>query len=374
MQTEIDTRLSGVREELEKRGLDALIVLIEENRRYLSGFSASNALPDETAGLLLIGRRDKVLVTNSLYLDQAGIECDNWRLELAKDTFELSLAGILKQWKVAKVAFESRGFSYGRYRRLCLALQQAGADVELEACSDLVEKLRLRKSDTEIEATLRALAVAEKAFQVFLGKLRPGMTEKQAAWELEKAMRELGADSMAFEPIVASGPNSALPHARPTSRTIEEGEPVLCDWGARIAGYCSDTSRTVVLGDADEKFVEIFTTVQKAQERALSGIKPGCRANLLDRLARELIDAGPYAGKFTHGLGHGTGLAVHEEPRLNSKSCAKLESGMLVTVEPGIYIPGWGGVRLENQVLVSPEGGQVLNRLPVSWDPGQYLD
>ncbi len=373
MGTAIETRLERLRQELEQRGLDAVLVLVEENRRYLSGFSASNNLPDEVAGVLLVGREEKALVTNSLYLEQVRMECGNWKPVLAEDNFERTVVTILKQWKVTKVAFESSGFTYERYRRLCTQLRETAPGVELEACPDLVEKLRLVKSKAEIEATVRALEIAENAFCAFLEKLAPGMTEKQAAWELEKAIRQLGAESLSFAPIVAAGPNSALPHARPGSRVIREGEPLLCDWGARLDGYCSDTSRTVVLGRPEPKFIEIFSTVKQAQEKAVAGIRPGRKASDVDRLARELIDKGPFKGKFTHSLGHGTGLAVHEEPRLSSKSSFTLQDGMLVTVEPGIYLPGWGGVRLENQVLVTGEGGQVLNGLPLSWNIEDYF-
>ncbi len=373
METEIDTRVSGLRKELELRRLDAVIVLIEENRYYLSGFSAKNALPDEVAGVLLLGRQKKSLITNSIYLEQARAECANWQTVLADDGFEHSLAVLLKQWNAGRVGFESSGFTYERHSRLCRKLRDTAPEVRLEACSDLVENLRLIKSDQEIRATCRALETAEQAFTIFLEKLKPGMTEKQAAWELEKAMRELGADSMSFEPIVAAGPNSALPHARPGSRVIREGEPVLCDWGARLDGYCSDTSRTVVLGRPDRKFLEMFSTVKQAQQKAIAGIRQGRKASDVDRLAREFIDAGPFKGKFFHGLGHGTGLAVHEQPRLGSRSAFSLKEGMLVTVEPGIYLPGWGGVRLENQVLVTREDGRVLNRLPISWNPEDYF-
>jgi Xaa-Pro aminopeptidase len=225
--------------------------------------------------------------------------------------------------------------------------------------------MRVRKQETEIQATQKALAVAESAFKKTAESIQPGMTEKEVAWTLEKNMREAGAESISFPTIVASGPNSALPHAIPTDRRIKEGEPILFDWGARLDGYCSDTSRTIVLGEADDQFQQVFDVVVQAQKMAIKGIRAGASTKAVDSLARKHIEDKGFKERFGHALGHGTGLAVHEPPRLSPLSDTRLEAGMLVTVEPGIYLPDWGGVRIENQVVVRKEGAEVLNRLGV---------
>jgi Xaa-Pro aminopeptidase len=187
------------------------------------------------------------------------------------------------------------------------------------------------------------------------------MTEKQVAWELEKRMRESGAEALSFPTIVASGPNGALPHAVPSDRPIGRGEPVLFDWGVKLDGYCSDISRTVVFGTPDRTFKEVFQTVRDAQRKAIDALKPGMTGKEADRIAREHIDATRFKNKFGHGLGHGTGLAVHESPRLSPLREDLLEPGMVFTVEPGIYLPEWGGVRLENMVAMTESGAEVLN-------------
>jgi len=197
------------------------------------------------------------------------------------------------------------------------------------------------------------------------------MTEKQIAWAMESGIREAGADGISFPVIVAAGPNSALPHAIPTDRPVVRGEPILFDWGAKLNGYCSDISRTVILGEPDDTFLEVFNTVLEAQQLAIGSIRAGVNSKSVDAVARDYIASKGYGDKFGHGLGHGTGLAVHEGPRLSPLKETDLAAGMLVTVEPGIYIPHWGGVRIENQVVVGPDGPTVLNRLSRTYDIGQ---
>jgi Xaa-Pro aminopeptidase len=233
--------------------------------------------------------------------------------------------------------------------------------VALVPTEDLVEVQRRIKSEAEIALTVDALRLAEKAFYEVLETLRPGMTEKQVAWSMEKAMREAGAQGLSFPVIVASGPNSALPHAVPTDRKLGRGEPILIDWGARLNEYCSDTTRTLTLGPPDNQFKNVFDTVVAAREMAIDAIRAGASGTAVDKIARDHIEKNGFAGKFGHSLGHGTGLAVHEGPRLSPIKDDRLEAGMIVTVEPGIYIPGWGGVRMENQVVVRQDHAQVLN-------------
>jgi Xaa-Pro aminopeptidase len=232
-------------------------------------------------------------------------------------------------------------------------LASAGLKVEVVPVEEMVEPLRAVKGPEEIEATRAALAVAEAVFTEITAKLQPGMTEKQIARALEGAARQAGADAMSFPTIVAAGPNSALPHAIPGDRPVAAGEPLLIDWGVRLDGYCSDTTRTFVLGAPDGEFRRIYKVVRQAQRMATAAIRPGITGREVDAVARDHIAESGFAG-----------LAIHETPRLSPLSDAVLEKGMIVTVEPGIYIEGWGGIRLENQVVVTDSGAEVLNSLP----------
>jgi Xaa-Pro aminopeptidase len=221
------------------------------------------------------------------------------------------------------------------------------------------------KEPLELEAIRKSLALSESVFEGLLGTLRVGTAETELAWAMEKGLREAGADSIAFSPIVASGPNAALPHAVPTHRTVREGEPILFDWGARLNGYCSDISRTLVLGSPDDTFGKVYQVAKDAQSMAIEAMKPGVSTQAVDKIARDHIGAKGFKDYFGHALGHGVGLAVHEKPRLSPMRPMDLEVGMVTTVEPGIYIPGWGGVRLENMVVMKKDGAEVLNRHPL---------
>jgi Xaa-Pro aminopeptidase len=194
------------------------------------------------------------------------------------------------------------------------------------------------------------------------------MTEKDIAWRMERIMRESGADGLSFPVIVASGPNAALPHAIPGERKIRASEPILFDWGVRLEGYCSDISRTVVIGTPDTTFENVFRAVLEAQQKAIDAVRDGISSKAVDKVARDHIDSRGFAGKFGHGLGHGTGLAIHELPRLSPVKDMPLKAGMVSTVEPGIYLPDWGGVRLENMIVVRDDGAEILNRL----DPADF--
>jgi Xaa-Pro aminopeptidase len=223
--------------------------------------------------------------------------------------------------------------------------------------------MRVIKSDKEVAYIKKALAIAEAAYKITIEILKPGISEKNLAWELEKNMRQLGAEGISFPPIVASGPNSALPHAIPGNRIIQKNEPVLFDWGAIRDGYCSDTSRTVVIGNPDDTFKTLYKILFDAQQMAICAIKAGESTKKIDGIARDHIAKAGFEKKFGHGLGHGVGLEIHESPRLSPMKDSILEKGMIVTVEPGIYLPDWGGIRLENMVLVTETGAEVLNTL-----------
>jgi Xaa-Pro aminopeptidase len=210
------------------------------------------------------------------------------------------------------------------------------------------------------------VALADEALLYITRWLRPGLTERQVAWELESYMRTHGANAIAFEPIVASGPNSAMPHARPTDRVLQAGEPITLDFGCMVDGYCSDLTRTICLGEpADDKYLAVWNTVLQAQQAAEQGAKAGMTGEAVDKLAREVIHQAGYTNdNFGHGLGHSVGLAVHENPRFSFTYPHAIPTGTVVTVEPGIYLPGWGGVRIEDMVLVQNEGVEVLTAAP----------
>jgi Xaa-Pro aminopeptidase len=344
-------------------GIDTLLVLVGENRRYLSGFTGEDTQFDESAGALLINPDSLILATDSRYDLQARQEAPLYEVACYKEGLDKDLAALLKRLGTRRLGFERIRLSVGLYEKIVQALREAALQVELVALEDLVEKNRIIKENDEIDAIRQALAMAETAFSQCLTLIKPGMTEKEIAWLMEKAMRDGGADGLSFPVIVASGPNSALPHAVPGDRKIRSGEPILFDWGVRLNGYCSDISRTVVFGTPDATFENVFQTVLGAQQKAIAAIRSGVSSKAVDKVARDHIDAKGFAGKFGHGLGHGTGLAIHELPRLSPLKDMVLESGMVSTVEPGIYLPDWGGVRLENMIVVRDEGAEVLNRL-----------
>ena len=346
------------------------MILVEENRRYLSGFTGEDTGFDESAGALFITGTKLVLATDSRYELQAKEEAPLYETICYKKGLAKELPNILRNLKTKQLGFESVRMSYMQHDKIITQLKADGIQVKLVETEDIVENLRIIKEEDEIEDTKKALFVAESTFKNFIANnILTGMTEKEAAWKIEKGMRETGADSLSFPVIVASGPNSALPHAIPGNRKINKGKPILFDWGAKINGYCSDISRTVVTGKPDETFLKVYETVLNAQNMAIDAIRPGISSRAVDKIARDYIEKMGFKGKFGHGLGHGTGLAIHEYPGLNPIKDTRLDKGMVFTIEPGIYIPGWGGVRLENMVVVRKNRAEVLNSLDcTSWN------
>lgn len=363
-----DRRIDRVRRRLPRLGLDALLVLIQENRRYLSGFTGEDGQFNESAGVLIVTGERTVLATDSRYDLQAEQETEQVEVVRYAKGWTDDLPAILADMQIRRLGFESARMTVLQHDKFTTQLKATNLSLELVPVEGLVESLRERKDATEVDLTRRAVEAAESAFDRLLFGLRPGLTEASLAWALEQALRDAGAEGPSFPIIVAAGPNSALPHATPGERPVAAGEPVLFDWGARMAGYCSDMSRTFILGAADDTFRRVFGVVREAQLRAIDAIRVGMKGLDVDAVARQHIDATEFTGKFGHSLGHGTGLAIHEGPKLSPTSDSILEAGMVVTVEPGIYLPGWGGVRLENQVLVTENGAEVLNRMAITDD------
>jgi Xaa-Pro aminopeptidase len=281
---------------------------------------------------------------------------------------ETELSRLLPELEIRQMGFESSRMSVSKYNRLQEALTSVSYSAELIPADELIRNLRVRKDGLEIQTIQKALQIAESAFRELLEELTPGMTESEMAWRFEQAMHRHGAQGLSFPTIVASGPNSALPHAVPSDRVVNAGEPLLFDFGVKFEGYCSDTTRTLLLETPDETFSKIYPIVLDAQQMAIEAIKPGMKGREIDAIARNHIDAMGFGDRFGHGLGHGVGMLVHEAPRLSPLSDDILEEGMIVTVEPGIYIPEWGGIRLENMVRVTNDGVEILNDLPLNQD------
>lgn len=348
-------RLAALREALGRADLDALLVTALPNIRYLTGFSGSNAL-------LLVTAIECVLFTDFRYEAQVAdevTEAATVRIEATSLWSGLwpTIGGLAG---VARIGFESAHLLHRDFARL---LEQ-GSRWQWRPTVDQVEALRAVKDAGEVAAIERAIRMAEQALERTLPRLVPGMTETAAAGVLEQELRTAGSEAYPFSSIVASGPRSALPHARAGSRTLERGDFVLLDFGAVADGYCSDITRTVVLGTASDEQRAIYDIVREANTRASGGVRAGMQGMAADALARDYIDACGHGTAFGHSLGHGIGLEVHEAPRLARTVDSLLAAGMVVTIEPGIYRPGWGGVRIEDDVLLTGSGAKVLTTFP----------
>ena len=346
-------RFSALAEGLTAAHIDALLVTSAANVRYLTGFSGSSAL-------LFVTQRDALLITDFRYQTQAAEEVGGHaRIVIESQSLWTGLWQNLTQVPQLEVAgFESAHLVHRDFQRLL----EGGGRYQWRPTTDLIESLRERKDAGEVEKIRAAIAVAECALDRMLSTVRGGMTERQVAGVLEAALRESGSDGFAFPTIVASGPNAALPHARPTARRVCPGDFLLVDFGAVVDGYCSDITRTFVVGRATEEQREIYEVVRHANERAALALRPGMSGRDADGVARGYIEDRGFGEMFGHSLGHGIGLEVHEAPRLARTAEGLLVQGAVVTVEPGIYRPGWGGVRIEDDVHLSSEGAQVLTR------------
>jgi len=349
-------RLRKLRTLIAEKGVDALLLSQPENLRYLSGFTGSS-------GWLLISGQSAILATDFRYVEQAKGESPDFEITQTNQELRDWLPGLVSDLGWHKLGFEANFISYGGYHKLSEAIETKQINLELVPTTGIVEQLRSTKEPEELGFIKKAVALAEAAFEQAKGIIRPGITEKEAAWEIEKLLRQKGSEGMPFEIIVASGPNSALPHAQPTEKIIRSGEPVLIDMGARISGYCSDFSRTLFLGKADKTLQEIYNIVLKAQTTAIERVESGMDASQADQLARSVVEQAGYGDAFGHGLGHGVGLAVHEFPTLGPTSSDSLADGMVFTIEPGIYLAGKGGVRIEDIVVLENGTAKVLSKV-----------
>lgn len=353
-------RLARVRAALAARELDALLVSQPHNRRYLSGLRAGDGSAGESAGWLLITADQAWLITSFLHAEEARHEAPDFQLYQLKETLPVAAADVLGQLGARRVGVEHRHLT-----AWALAdLHHRRPECAFPDASGLVERLRAIKEPDEVAAIRRAAALTDAALADGLSVLRPGMTERHLAWHLERYLREHGSDGLAFDVCVASGPNTALPHARPTERPLARGEPIWVDLGARVDGYCADLTRAFCLGAADDRLRGLHGLVCEALATAVAGLRADLDGRAADALGRAVIEAAGYGEAFGHSLGHGVGLAVHELPALSRRSEDVLAPGMVVTVEPGIYLPGWGGVRVEDLVLLTADGVEVLSQAP----------
>lgn len=344
-------RRSKLRKALAKTGADWLLVTSFTNVTYLTGFTGDDSY-------LLVGKKQEVLLSDPRYTTQLEEECPAMRLSIRPPGTSMldSVAQLLASMKVGSLAVEGDSLTVGLYEQIKAKVPKA----ETVVTSGLVEQLRQIKDKEEVDEIRLAARYAERAFAVLRATLRGDLTEKQVADDLEHQIRLLGAKGTSFPPIVAVGSRSALPHARPTDKRIGEADFVLVDWGATARLYRSDLTRVLVTTRISPKLERVYRVVLKAQQQAIEAIRPGVAASEVDAVARKIIADAGFGKHFGHGLGHGLGLDIHEAPRLSTANDRPLQAGMVVTVEPGIYLPGWGGVRIEDDVLVTRAGHEVL--------------
>ncbi|MDN5708010.1 MAG: Xaa-Pro peptidase family protein [Planococcus sp. (in: firmicutes)] len=341
-------KLMKLREQMQKRELDSLLVTNPYNLRFITGFTG-------TAGLALITPNDAWFITDFRYTEQAGEQVTEFKVVQAQKGLIDEVARIAGEAAVERLAFEQDYMTFATYSQY-----QEKLSATLEPVSGLIEKLRMVKSPEELEVLKAAAKIADDAFEHICGYIKAGMTELQVSNELEFFMRSQGATSSSFDIIVASGLRSALPHGVASDKKIEQGDLITLDFGALYNGYVSDITRTVAVGEPSDKLKEIYQVVLDSQVLALEKIKPGMTGIEADAIARDYIKSKGYGEAFGHSTGHGIGLEVHEGPGLSFRSETVLEPGMAVTVEPGIYLPGIGGVRIEDDILITETGNERL--------------
>ena len=354
----MQSRLADFVAGLPGRELDAALISAPENRRYLSGFTGS-------AGYLFISGERAHLATDFRYTEQAEAQAAHFNVEQVRTGSGWEwLMTQLKESGARRVGFESQAMTVGVYNGLLEAIKEESelSGVSLVPVTDIAAGQRVVKDTGELALLQRAIDASDLAMERVCPTIAEGMTEREVAWRMEMAMREAGADGISFDTIVASGPNGAMAHHMPTDRVIRRGEPIVIDMGARVGGYCSDITRTVVVGEPDEMFYNVYDIVLSAQLTAINTVRAGMTGEAADGLARDLIAEAGYGDNFGHSLGHGVGLAVHENPRVGPRSEEPLELNTVFTVEPGIYLSGWGGIRIEDIVILREDGAVPLSK------------
>lgn len=342
-------RVQNLRKEMQTTSKEAVLITSPENRFYFSGFKGSS-------GVLLITQEKSYLLTDFRYIDQAKEEAPDFEIINHERNVYPVIMDFIKKHAVQKLGIEFGKLPVQDYKEL----ENLNPSLTLFNCEEAIYRLRMIKDQEEIGYFKKGIALCDQAFDHILTFIRPGMSEKELGLELEFFMRRGGADGIKENHVIASGERSSLPHGQATERIIEKGDFVKMDIGAKINGYYTDFTRTVVVGEASEKQREIYSIVQQAQQVALEAIGPGKICSELDHLARSVIAGAGYGENFGHSLGHSIGLAVHESPAMRANDHTVLQPGMVITVEPGIYIPGFGGVRIEDFIVITEEGYENL--------------
>jgi Xaa-Pro aminopeptidase len=346
-----------------EQGLDAFLVTQPQNRSYLSGW-----LNDDTegSGSLLVGQQEQLLLTNPLYAEVAGKGAIGWDVIVpVSRQYAPAVATQAQKYGWKKIGFEADAITYADYERLHREAKATYELVPIEA--SYIDRLRWVKQPYEIDLLKRAIAITDATFAHVCGWIQPGMTEKEVQWEILRFMVEQGADGLAFETIVASGPNGSMPHAEPGSRRIQRGELITIDMGARYHGYCADMTRTICLGEpSEDRMREVYDAVLNAMKTCEAGLRAGVSGVAGDALARNALEIAGLAEYYVHSTGHGVGLQIHEGPNLSQRAAEEvlLPVGSIVTVEPGVYIPGWSGARVEDCVLIKEDSVEVLTQSP----------
>lgn len=347
-------KLIKARQILEEQHIDALLITNDTNRRYLTDFTGS-------AGVVIITKTAAVLVVDFRYVEQAHKQAAQYSIHSVKNKpsiFEETVK-VLEELKVSAIGFEQDHMSYRLYTKY-----QEAATAEMVPLSGEIEKLRMVKSKEEISRLKTAAEISDAAFTHILSFVQPGVAEVDVANELEAFMRKQGAASSSFDMIIASGERSALPHGLASKQVIRHGDMLILDYGAYYEGYRSDMTRTVAAGEPDARLKDIYAVVLEALMRSLHSIKPGITGRQADAFSRQYIEQQGYGKEYGHGSGHGVGLDIHEEPFMSPRCEHIIQPGMVLTVEPGIYVPGLGGVRIEDDILITDHGNEVLTASP----------
>ena len=342
------SRLGKLRQMIEAKGLDVLLISYPTNLRYISGFTGSTAWS-------LISADKAIIAVDFRYIEQAKTETHEFEVIHVRGELASWLPKLVSDFRFKNIGFEAEHILFSTYDQICKSMANDGS--KLIPTIKAMESIRIIKEPQELTHIEAATKLADSAMSHAKSLISPGKTEKEIAWEIERFVRENGSEAVPFDIIVASGPNAAMPHMKPTDKYILEGEPIVVDMGARINGYCSDLSRTFYMGTEDNMFSKIYDTVLGAQLAGLATIVPDLTGDQADRLSRTIIEQAGYNDAFGHGLGHGVGLETHEAPRLAPNACDILADGMVFTIEPGVYIPEWGGVRIEDTVVA--ENGKI---------------
>ncbi len=356
-------RLDAVRRALDSANVQGYLVASLANRRYLSGFTGST-------GTLLVTAERQCLLADFRYWGLVVEQAPSWELVKVQRALHvpLAIADLVRQTGITSLGFESNQVSIDTLKTWLEACQDLCEFVPL---AGLVESVRAVKDDQELATLRRAFAITDAAYAGLTTWLQEGMTEREVAWRLERDMRERGAEGMSFPVIVASGPNAAMPHARPTDRTIQRSETVIVDMGARVDGYCADLTRTFCLAPIPDRVRHVYNVVLQAQQAAIDGLRAGVTGKAVDSLARDHIAEFGFGDAFGHSLGHAVGLDEHEIPQLSQQNEQPLPAGVVETVEPGIYLPGWGGVRIEDVAIVGDGPPELLTKADRSLDWSQ---